>query len=90
MRLTLLIAPAVLGLTLGASSTAFAANPPGPPGPPNQSCQALEPNTPGHASGSPGSPFNEPGSNSVSGGVGGQHYSVHSQYDVACYQASKH
>ncbi|AGB25394.1 hypothetical protein Mycsm_05193 [Mycobacterium sp. JS623] len=56
-------------------------------GPPSQSCQASEGlggSTPGHSSSSPGSPFNEPGINSTNGGVGGQHYSAKSQYDVAC------
>jgi hypothetical protein len=56
-------------------------------GPPSQSCQASEAaggTTPGHSSSSPGSPFNEPGINSVNGGIGGQHYSPKSQYDVAC------
>ncbi len=33
--------------------------------------------------------FNEPGINSTNGGVGGQHYSQKSQYDVACYQVSQ-
>jgi hypothetical protein len=28
--------------------------------------------------------------NSPLGGVGGQHYSPNSQYDVACFQASQH
>jgi len=86
----LVIAPAVVVLTLGLASPALAANPPGPLGPPSQSCQALEPNTPGHSADSPGSPFNEPGVNSVNGGVGGQHYNEMSQYDVACFQASQH
>ncbi len=56
-------------------------------GPPNQSCQNSEAaggTTPGHSSSSPGSPFNEPGINSVNGGIGGQHYSPKAQYDVAC------
>lgn len=72
---------------LAVASPASAANPPGT-GLPNQSCQALEPNTPGNAANSPGSPFNEPNINSTNGGVGGQHYSPTSQYDVACFQAS--
>ena len=87
---SLLVVSAVVGLTLGLTGPAFAANPHGASGRPNQSCQALEPNTPGHSANSPGSPFNEPGINSVSGGVGGQHYSATSQYDVACFQASQH
>jgi hypothetical protein len=56
-------------------------------GPPSQSCQDSEAaggTTPGHSSSSPGSPFNEPVINSVNGGIGGQHYSEKSQYDVAC------
>jgi hypothetical protein len=83
-----LVAAVALSL-LSVAGPALAANPPGT-GQPNQSCQALEPNTPGHSADSPGSPFNEPGINSVNGGVGGQHYSAISQYDVACFQQSKH
>ena len=67
-----------------------AANPSGH-GRPSQSCQDIEAaggTTPGHAANSPGSPFNEPGINSLNGGVGGQHYSETSQYDVACFQVS--
>ncbi len=89
MRRSLLVLSAVAALTLGLAGPSFAANPPGAPGP-NQSCQSLEPNTPGHSASSPGSPFNEPGINSVSGGIGGQHYAATSQYDVACFQASQH
>ena len=69
-----------------------AANPAGT-GRPSQSCQDLEAaggTTPGHAAMSPGSPFNEPGIDSVDGGIGGQHYSETSQYDVACFQVSQH
>jgi hypothetical protein len=69
-----------------------AANPSGT-GRPSQSCQDLEAaggTTPGHAAASPGSPFNEPGIDSVDGGIGGQHYSETSQYDVACFQVSGH
>jgi hypothetical protein len=68
------------------------ANPSGT-GPPSQFCQDIEAvggTTPGHASSSPGSPFNEPGINSVAGGIGGQHYTESSQYDVACFQVSHH
>jgi len=82
----------VAGLMLGTPATAVAGNPSGT-GPPSQSCQEIEQaggHTPGKASSSPGSPFNEPEINSEKGGVGGQHYSERSQYDVACYQVSKH
>jgi hypothetical protein len=80
---------AVLALSmLSVAAPALAANPPGI-GRPNQSCQLLEPHTPGNAASSPGSPFNEQGINSTNGGVGGQHYSATSQYDVACFQMSK-
>jgi hypothetical protein len=68
-----------------------AANPSGT-GRPSQSCQDLEAaggTTPGRSALSPGSPFNEPGINSVDGGIGGQHYSETSQYDVACFQVSR-
>jgi dynein-related subfamily AAA family protein len=60
-----------------------------PPGPPSQSCQDLGLTTPGNSANSPGSPFNEP-SGSNPGGIGGQHYSETSQYDVACFQQSQH
>ncbi len=83
---------AVLGGTVIGTSAAFAAANPSGTGRPNQSCQDIEAaggTTPGHASSSPGSPFNEPGINSVNGGIGGQHYSETSQYDVACYQVSQ-
>jgi hypothetical protein len=62
-------------------------------GPPSQSCQDIEAaggTTPGNAASSPGSPFNEPGINSINGGIGGQHYSASSQYDVACFHVSSH
>jgi hypothetical protein len=90
MRRSLLVLSALFTVTFALAGPAAADNPPGPPGPPSQSCQALEPNTPGHSASSPGSPFNEPGINSVNGGVGGQHYSPGSQYDVACFQKSQH
>lgn len=84
-----LIAAALL---LGAPSVAVAGNPSGT-GPPSQSCQEIEAaggHVPGHSSSSPGSPFNEPGLNSEEGGTGGRHYAERSQYDVACYQVSRH
>ena len=83
---------AVVLTVAGAGPAVAAANPSGT-GPPSQSCQDIEAaggTTPGHASSSPGSPFNEPGINSVNGGIGGQHYSESSQYDVACFQVSHH
>ncbi len=90
MRRSLLCLLVIVGFTLGLTGPASAANPPGPGGPPNQSCEELEPNTPGHAASSPGAPFNEPGINSVDGGISGQHYSESSQYDVACFQVAQH
>jgi len=58
-------------------------------GPPSQDCVDLvesgEGALPGHAGGSPGSPFNEEALNGGEGGIGGQHYTEKSQYDVACY-----
>jgi hypothetical protein len=90
VRRSLLCIAVVVGFTLGLAGPAVAANPPGPPGMPNQSCEDLEPNTPGNSADSPGSPFNEAGINSVDGGIGGQHYSETSQYDVACFQVSQH
>jgi hypothetical protein len=84
-----LLVPAAAAAVFALAGPAFADNPPGT-GQPGQSCQAVEPNTPGNAANSPGSPFNEPGINSPQGGVGGQHYSENSQYDVACFQAAQH
>jgi hypothetical protein len=89
MRHFLWAAPLVMAISLATAGPSVAANPPGT-GPPSQSCQDLEPNTPGHASTSPGSPFNEPGINSTDGGIGGQHYTEKSQYDVACFQMASH
>jgi hypothetical protein len=80
-------------LLMGGTAPAFAAGNPSGTGLPSQSCQDIEAaggTTPGNASSSPGSPFNEPGINSTSGGIGGQHYNETSQYDVACYQVSQH
>jgi hypothetical protein len=85
VRTSICIATAAVALSLGVAGPAAAANPPGT-GRPGQSCQDLEPNVPGHASSSPGSPFNEAGIDSVDGGIGGQHYTETSQYDVACFQ----
>ena len=90
MRPYRILVPICAAVLLLPATPAFADNPPGPPGPPSQSCQDLEPNTPGHSANSPGSPFNEPGINSTDGGIGGQHYSETSQYDVACFQQSVH
>ena len=78
-------------LVIGAAAPAYAGpgNPSGT-GPPNQSCQdtansAGELATPGNSANSRGSPFDEPGFGPApNGGVGGQHYSEKSQYDVAC------
>lgn len=62
--------------------------------PPNQSCQSFTATTrPGHSASSPGSVFNEPGINSTNGGTGGNAYNnagAPSQYDVACFQQSRH
>jgi len=87
-RILAAVVAAVALSLLSVAGPALAANPPGT-GQPSQSCQDLEPNTPGHSASSPGSPFNEPGINSVNGGVGGQHYAESSQYDVACFQLSQ-
>jgi len=89
MRHFLWAAPLVVAISLATAAPSVAANPPGT-GPPSQSCQDLEPNTPGNAANSPGAPFNEPGINSTNGGIGGQHYSEKSQYDVACFQMWSH
>jgi hypothetical protein len=62
-------------------------------GQPNQSCQA-QPSTPGNAASAPGSAFNTSGvAGSVYAGTQPQNStnpnSV-SQYDVACFQVSRH
>jgi len=80
-------------LSLLPAGAASAARNPSGTGLPSQSCQDIEAaggTVPGHSNTSPGSPFNEAGIDSVSGGVGGQHYSETSQYDVACFQVSQH
>jgi hypothetical protein len=80
-------------LVLGAPSAVFAAANPSGTGHPSQSCGDIEAaggHVPGHANLSPGSPFNEAGIDSIAGGVGGQHYTETSQYDVACFQVSHH
>jgi hypothetical protein len=78
---------------------ALAAPNPSETGKPGQSCQEIEKaemekgeevRTPGNAASSLGSPFNEEILNSPEGGIGGQHYSPNSQYDVACFQLSTH
>jgi hypothetical protein len=90
-----LIAAMLLTVAAGAvvpAGSVAARNPSGM-GKPGQSCQEIEASggtTPGKAAGSLGSPFNEPEINSVEGGIGGQHYSENSQYDVACFQVSPH
>lgn len=89
----LLIAAIVAAFAVGVfvpAAYAGSGNPSGT-GPPSQSCQTIEGEggvASGHASSSPGSPFNEPELNSKNGGIGGQHYSERSQYDVACYHVS--
>lgn len=91
MRTFLLAATVSVALAAGGSTAALGARNPSKTGPSTQSCQTIESEggaTPGHAANSPGSPFNEPEINSENGGVGGQHYSEKSQYDVACYQVS--
>jgi hypothetical protein len=84
-------------LIIGAAAPAYAGpgNPSGT-GPPNQSCQGTANSagqlaTPGNSANSPGSPFDEPGFGPApNGGVGGQHYSPKSQYDVACAKQAQH
>ena len=86
-----LVAMFVIGVVSVPVAYAGGGNPAGK-GPPSQSCQEIEVNggrTPGHANSSPGSPFNEPEIDSVEGGIGGQHYSEKSQYDVACFHVSQ-
>jgi hypothetical protein len=81
----------ILSVMIGLASAtlpAWADSNPSGTGPPNQSCEKVARLTgsaspPGHASSSPGSPFN-------TAGTSGQNYSTNSQYDVACYQLSKH
>jgi hypothetical protein len=93
MRKILVAGSIVAFMGLAGTAPAWAAGNPSGTGRPNQSCQSIEAaggTTPGHSSSSPGSPFNEPGINSTNGGTGGQHYSATSQYDVACFQVSRH
>jgi hypothetical protein len=80
-------------LLVGAPTAAFAAANPSGTGHPNQDCADIEAaggRVPGNSNLSPGSPFNEAGIDSAAGGIGGQHYTETSQYDVACFQVSQH
>ena len=80
-------------LVLGAPAAAFSAANPSGTGHPNQDCADIEAaggHVPGNSNLSPGSPFNEAGIDSTDGGIGGQHYTETSQYDVACFQVSQH
>lgn len=93
MRTAVTAAIATGFLVMASATPAFAAGNPSGTGLPSQSCQDIEAaggTAPGNSSSSPGSPFNEPGINSVDGGIGGQHYNETSQYDVACFQVSQH
>ena len=93
MRKVLTVSVMAGVMILGGAAPAFAASNPSGTGPPSQSCQDIEAaggTVPGNSNNSPGSPFNEPGIDSANGGIGGQHYSEKSQYDVACYQVSRH
>jgi len=93
MKRLIVTVAATLLMTVSLGSVAMAAPNPSGTGLPSQSCQDIEAaggTVPGKSSLSPGSPFNEPGLNSPNGGIGGQHYSEMSQYDVACYQVSQH
>ena len=90
MRRIITVSAMVLGLGLAGVAPALAASNPNGQGPPSQSCQDVVAGggmVPGHTAGSPGSPFNEPTLTNP-GGIGGQHYTEKSQYDVACYQIS--
>jgi hypothetical protein len=84
-----------LVLVFAAAGVASAADPraAGTTGQPNQSCQS-QPSTPGNAANAPGSAFN-------TSGVAGTHYAGQqpqnsnnpnsvAQYDVACFQVSRH
>ena len=76
---------------LPAGAVAGSGNPSGT-GRPSQDCEEVVEGggiEPGKAAGSPGSPFKEEGL-AGEGGTGGEHYSETSQYDVACYQVSRH
>jgi hypothetical protein len=74
MKRILLIATCVLAL--GAAAPGFAALNPSGTGPPNQSCEDQPSAPPGFAT---------PGFSNAE-----NHYNPGSQYDVACYQVSKH
>ena len=93
MRRALTVSVLAGFMIVGGAAPAFGAGNPSGTGPPSQSCQDIEAaggTTPGNSANSPGSPFNEPGINSENGGIGGQHSSEKSQYDLACYQVSRH
>jgi hypothetical protein len=83
--LSILLLTVILGLS--GAGVAFADNPHSgaSTGRPSQSCEALR-TTPGHSASAPGngSPFIGEDS------TGGSHYSPTSQYDVACFQQSRH
>ena len=92
MRKLILLATTCVAFALLLPSWAIAehGNPSGT-GLPSQDCEAVVEGggrEPGKAAGSPGSPFTEEGL-AGEGGIGGQHYSETSQYDVACYQVSQ-
>jgi hypothetical protein len=88
----------ILGITVStailvAGAGAAFADSTGSTGQPNQSCQA-QPSTPGNAASAPGSAFNTSGvAGRVYAGTQPQNStnpnSV-SQYDVACFQVSRH
>jgi hypothetical protein len=96
LRKPLVAASAAVVFALGLAGPAFAGsgNPNGT-GQPSQSCgSSSAPNTPGHSSSAPGSAFNPSGhAGTVYAGQQPQNssnpHSV-SQYDVACYQTSRH
>ena len=92
-----IVALAVTVMSVLATGTALAANPPGT-GQPSQTClSSTAPMEPGQAGSAPGSAFNENGgtAGSVYAGSGapslnGNQDKAISQYDVACFQVSQH
>lgn len=97
MGVRLLITAAITVLVLTVVGIAAAANPHsgGATGQPSQSCQnPATSTTPGNAANAPGSPFN-PNGNAGTHYAGTQPQNSQnpksvSQYDVACFQNSKH
>jgi hypothetical protein len=86
----------VATVTALAAAPAFGAGNPSGTGQPSQTClSGTAPSEPGHAASAPGSAFNENGGLAGSMYAGSQPQNSNnpksvSQYDVACFQVSRH